>query len=136
VCHASPYILTVKVKRLRLFSKSQNIMPLLSGKSQKTISANIRKLSGEGRPNRQAVAIALTQARKTRRKKVNETGYVVRGGKPDEFGRTFDNAWKYSPTVGFNLSSNGSTMVDVSHLYKGGSSKPKMRKVKTRKSKP
>ncbi len=38
-------------------------MPLKSGKSQKTISSNIRELRSSGRPRRQAVAIALSKSR-------------------------------------------------------------------------
>lgn len=43
-------------------------MPLQSGYSRETISANIRKLMEEGYPQRQAVAIALSQARKSAKK--------------------------------------------------------------------
>lgn len=39
-------------------------MPLNKGKSQKAISSNIRELKASGRPQAQAVAIALDTARK------------------------------------------------------------------------
>ncbi len=44
-------------------------MPLRKGSSKKVISANIRELRHSGRPQKQAVAIAYSQANKTRRKK-------------------------------------------------------------------
>jgi hypothetical protein len=44
-------------------------MPLKRGRSRKTVSTNIRELKRSGRPQRQAVAIALKKAGKSRRKK-------------------------------------------------------------------
>jgi hypothetical protein len=41
-------------------------MPLKKGSSRKTISANIREMMRSGRPQKQAVAAALSTARKTR----------------------------------------------------------------------
>lgn len=44
-------------------------MPLKKGNSNKTVSSNVKELMNTGRPQKQAVAIALNTAGKSNKKK-------------------------------------------------------------------
>jgi len=44
-------------------------MPLKKGRSKEAIAYNIRELKSSGRSHKQAVAIALSQARKRKKKR-------------------------------------------------------------------
>jgi pyrimidine operon attenuation protein/uracil phosphoribosyltransferase len=43
-------------------------MPLIEGHDAKTVSANIKELMKSGRPQKQAIAIAMDEARRSKKK--------------------------------------------------------------------
>jgi hypothetical protein len=49
-------------------------MPLIKGSSQSIVSANISRLHAEGKPQKQAVAIALDKARNNGKSKKTSKG--------------------------------------------------------------
>ena len=52
-------------------------MPLQGGQSKAVVSGNVRELISSGYPQKQAVAIAMSKARKNRKKKHNYSKEAV-----------------------------------------------------------
>lgn len=50
-------------------------MPLKPGKSNKVVSSNIKTEMAAGKPQKQAVAIAMSKARKSRKPKIKKRVY-------------------------------------------------------------
>lgn len=54
---------------LRSTAGMESAVPLRKGRSKKAISSNIRTLVHEGRPQKQAIAIAFSKAGKSKKRK-------------------------------------------------------------------
>jgi hypothetical protein len=52
----------------KAYRPGRKIMPLSKGRSREAVSKNIKELRHSGRPQKQAVAIALKKAGKSRKK--------------------------------------------------------------------
>lgn len=52
-------------------------MPLLKGKSKKTISKNIKTELQAGKPLKQSIAIAYSKAKKNKRKKTKKVSIIT-----------------------------------------------------------
>ena len=60
-------------------------MPLLNGSSQGIISENIRELRNAGHPEDQTVAIAMSKAGKSKKKKPKRPSHGTYDKAPQEF---------------------------------------------------
>lgn len=62
-------------------------MPLFKGNSNSIISQNIRELRNSGRPEKQAVAIAMSKAGKGKKKQASIASKVVKAKTGKPFGK-------------------------------------------------
>tara|TARA_R110000824_G_scaffold61487_20_gene163595 strand:+ start:1345 stop:1980 length:636 start_codon:yes stop_codon:yes gene_type:complete len=121
-------------------------MPLKAGSSKKTVSSNISKLSDEGYPQKQAIAISLDKARKKTKsesrvnavsrgrvtkmsKETLDEVNVIQGAPKQAFGLNFKNAWVLPKGTMYNTPTNSHLTSNQPGTIAGGPGK-KMQKRK------
>lgn len=72
-------LLEAKARKLRALNPKPKVNPLRRGKSRAIVSANIRQLINEGKPQPQAIAIALRKAGLTRKQNGAFVDSIIQG---------------------------------------------------------